>query len=133
MNLDFTDKGKVKISMVPFLKKAIEEFPELITRSVAISATNRLFDVRPDEERKLLDEERAQAFHHAMAQLLFATIRYHCDVQIMVVFLCTQVKSPDEDDLSKIERLLRYLRGILYLPLVLEILNMSMIQWWMVG
>ena len=24
MNLDFSDKGKVKISMVPFLKKAIE-------------------------------------------------------------------------------------------------------------
>eukprot|EP00957_Ditylum_brightwellii_P032859 2491532-Ditylum_brightwellii.AAC.1 len=44
MNLDFSEKGKVKISMVPFLKKAIEEFPEAITGTAATPAAAHLFD-----------------------------------------------------------------------------------------
>jgi hypothetical protein len=32
-----------------------------------------LFDIRPDEERTLLNEEQARAFHHAVAQLLFTS------------------------------------------------------------
>ena len=80
MNIDFTDKGKVKISMVAFLKKVIEDFPEVITSSAATPATDRLFNVWDNSKRKLLDVERARAFHHAVARMLFATIRYRRDV-----------------------------------------------------
>ena len=45
MNLDFTDRGKLKISMVPFLKKIIDDFPEAITGSVATPAADHLFKV----------------------------------------------------------------------------------------
>ena len=45
MNLDFTDRGKVNISMVPFLKKIIEDFPEAITGSVATPVAGHLFEV----------------------------------------------------------------------------------------
>ena len=130
MNLDFSDKGKLKISMVPFLKKIIEDFPERITGSAATPATDRLFDVRDDSERILLDEERARAFHHAVAQYLFATIRYRRDVATTVAFLCTRVREPDEDDWGKLKRLLKYTRGTLYLPLTLEVDDLRLISWW---
>ena len=107
MNLDFTDKGKVKISMVPFLKKVIEDFPEVITGSAATPAAAHLFDVWDDTDRKILEEDRACAFHPAMAQLLFATIRYRRYVQTTVVFLCTRVRELDKDDWGKLKQLLK--------------------------
>ena len=79
MHLDYSDRGKVKTktSMVPFLKTVIEEFPEEITGSATTtSAASHLFDVRDDVDCILLDEKWARAFHHAVAQLLFATIQY---------------------------------------------------------
>lgn len=103
MNLDYTDRGKVKISMVPFLKQVIDEFPEAITGSAASPAAAHLFDVRDDAERTILDETRARAFHHAVAQLLFATIRYQRDASTTVSFLCTRVREPDEDDWGKLK------------------------------
>ena len=38
MNLDSTDRGKVRILMVPFLKQVIKDFPEVITGSAASPA-----------------------------------------------------------------------------------------------
>jgi hypothetical protein len=65
-------------------------------------ASEHLFDLRPDEERTLLNEEQARAFHHAVAQLLFASVRSWKDIQTDVSFLTTRVKQPDEDDWGKI-------------------------------
>ena len=75
MDMDFGEKGKLKMSMVPFLKKTINEFPEAITGSAATPAAEHLFKVREEDERKVIEEDRARAFHHAVAQLLFVTMR----------------------------------------------------------
>lgn len=129
MELDFSEKKKVKVRMVEFLKKTMKEFPEAITSTSPTPAANHLFNVRDEKDRVLLDETRARAFHHAVAQLLFATIRCRRDIQTAVSFLCTRVKSPDEDDWKKLRRVLQYLRATLYLPLTLEVRNMSLIRW----
>ena len=80
MDLDYSEKGKVKISMVNFLKKCVSDFPEVITGGAPTPATDRLFDVRPKHEQRLLEEEHAIAFHHSVAQLLFAAIRFRRDI-----------------------------------------------------
>ena len=72
IDLEFTEDRTVKVSMVNFLKKVIEEFPEVIKGSASSPAMERLFDVRADKERSVIEEERAVAFHHTVAQLLFA-------------------------------------------------------------
>ena len=74
MDMDFGEKGKLKMSMVTFPKKTIGEFPEAMTGSATTPAVEHLFRVREEDERKMIDEERAQAFHDAVAQLLF-----YCD------------------------------------------------------
>ena len=53
---------------------------------------------------------RAQAFHHAVAQILFTGVRYRKDAQTVIAFLTTRVKKPDEDYWKKLRRLLGYLR-----------------------
>jgi hypothetical protein len=98
MTLDFTKKGEVKITMIDYLNGVINDFPEEITGTAMSPATTHIYDVRPDKERTVLGEEQARAFHHAVAQLLFANARARKDIQHTVAFLTTRVKSPDEDD-----------------------------------
>ena len=47
----------------------------------------------------------------------------------MVSFLTTRVKAPDEDDWGKLKRVLRYLRGTLYLKLRLLVDNLTSSIW----
>jgi hypothetical protein len=130
MTLDYTVKGEVKITMVDYLKGVIGDFPEVIDGTAPTAASEHLSNVRPDEERVLLEEDRARAFHHAVAQLLFASSIARKDIQLAVSFLTTKVKQPDEDDWNKLKRLLTYIRGTIYMPLILRANSLSIIKWW---
>jgi hypothetical protein len=92
MTLDYTVKGEVKITMVDYLKGLIGDFPEVIDGTAPTAASEHLFNVRPDEERVMLEEELARAFHHAVAQLLFASSGARKDIQLAVSFLTTRVR-----------------------------------------
>jgi hypothetical protein len=78
----------------------------------------------------LLEEARSIAFHHTVAQLLFACPRARKDIQNTVAFLTTRVRSPDEDDWLKLKRVLRYIRSTIYLLLILRADNLNVIKWW---
>mmetsp|Transcript_26671 Transcript_26671/g.56142 ORF Transcript_26671/g.56142 Transcript_26671/m.56142 type:complete len:625 (+) Transcript_26671:3224-5098(+) len=130
MTLNYSESGKVKVSMVDYFKKTIREFPEEIVGTAPTPAGDHLFQVRAEEERVLLDEERARAFHHAVAQMMFATVRCRRDIQTAVAFLMTRVQQPDEDDWGKLKRFLKYVWGTIYLPLVLEVYDLKHLKWW---
>jgi hypothetical protein len=95
MDLDYSVPGEVKITMVDYLKRVITEFPEVISGGATIPAADRLFTVRSEDEIKPLEEKRAIAFHHCVAQLLFASARARKDIQPSVAFLTTRVRTPD--------------------------------------
>jgi hypothetical protein len=130
MTLDFTKKGEVKVTMFDYLRGVINDFPEEITGTAMSPTTTNLYDVRPDKERMELNEEQARAFHHTIAQLLFATARARKDIQHTVYFLRTRMKSPDEDDWTKLKRLLKYIRGTIYMPLILRADRLNIVKWW---
>jgi hypothetical protein len=130
MDLDFTVPGQVKITMIPYLKGVIRDFPEEITGRAASAAADHLFTVREDQDRDPLDKSRALAFHHTVAQLLCACPRARKDLQTAVAFLTTRVRSPDEDDWEKLKKVLRYLKSTLNLPLILRADNLNIIKWW---
>ena len=62
-----------------------------------------LFNIRDETEARALEEERALAFHHTVAQLLFMSSRARRDIQTAVAFLTTRVKRPDKDDWGKLK------------------------------
>ena len=105
--------------MISYLRGVLEDFPEEINGEARTPVADHLFQVRPDEERRQLCKRKAKAFHHAMAQLLFACSRARKDIQTAVAFLTTRVKAPDEDDWSKLVSVMRYLKGMLLMPLTL--------------
>ena len=121
MWLDFSKKGEVQVSMEDYLPGVIDDFPEEIRKSAATPAAPCRFQTRDkdDPKRVRLDKFRAQAFHHAVAQLLFGSVRCRKDTQTDVAFLTTRVRDPDEDDWKKLKRLLQYIQGTIRLPLVL--------------
>ena len=67
-----------------------------------------------------IDKTRAQAFHHAVSQLLFTGIRCRNDAQTEIAFLNTRVRKPDKDDYKKLRRLIGYLKRTIKLPLILQ-------------
>ena len=103
MELDFaTCPGTMIVSMIKYLQKIIEEFPEVLRGTKACPATDNLFKVCKDKDRELLSEEMAKQFHRTTAQLLFLCKRARPDVETLGSFLTTRVKQPDKDDWGKI-------------------------------
>ena len=130
MDMDYSEKGVLGVSMIPYVDSIIKEFPELIDKTSPTPAADYLFKIREDKDPdKLLDEERAMAFHRTVAQLLFLCMRARRDIQTAVAFLTTRVKQPDEDDWGKIKRVLQYLRATRTLRLRLSVDNLQCSKW----
>jgi hypothetical protein len=86
MDLDWSVGGKVTISMIKYVYKILEDFIEVISRTAATPARDNLFQVRAEELAEELPEELAVAFHHAVAQLLFLSLRARRDIQLPTAF-----------------------------------------------
>ena len=135
MDFDFSRAhidGTVSISMIKNLSKIFKDFPEEITNTRTSPATDRLFDIRDDDDKKKdpLQEELAIHFHHTVAQLLFLCMRSRRDVHTAVSFLTTRVREPDRDDWGKLKNVLKYLKGTRHMKLNISIDTMSTIQWY---
>jgi hypothetical protein len=128
MTLDYSEKGKVKVLMINYIKNMLAELPHDMRGEAATVTANHLFDV--DTEAVKLEEEVAQLFHHNVAKLLFLCKRARPDLQTAVAFLTTRVKDPDVDDYKKLRRTMGYLRGTLQMPMTLEADNAHNVKWW---
>jgi len=88
-DMEFRKDGTLGVSMIPYLKNVIAKFPEIISGKLPMPAADHLFQIRDEKDAKPLDEERALAFHHTVAQLLFMATRARRDIQTAVAFLTT--------------------------------------------
>ncbi len=130
VDMEFKEDGTLDVSMVAYLKNVILDFPELITGKAATLAADHLFTLRDKKESRLLEEERALAFHHMVAQLLFMSMRARQDIQTAVAFHTTRVKCPDKDDWGKLKQVLKYLNGTKYLRLNLSVDDLGLLKWY---
>jgi hypothetical protein len=131
--MEFTNKETLDISIVTYLKNAIAGSPKEIRGKAASPAADHLFLVRDLIGTKALEEERALAFHHTVAQLLFMCTRARRDIQTAVAFLTTSVKEPDEDNCGKLKRVLKILNRTTYLKLKLSVENLGMLKYYVDG
>ena len=133
VDLGFKQDGRLKVSMVNYLKGVIEGFLEQIVGRAATPAGERLFDIRDKKEAKPLEEERAITFHHTTVQLLFMAAQARRDILTAVTFLTTRVKSPDEGNWGKLKRVLKYLNGTKYLKLSISVENLGILKLYVDG
>ena len=60
MELDFTNEGKVVITMINYIEEMLEELPDDMAGTVATPAANHLFDVQ--ENGTKLDKQQSDFF-----------------------------------------------------------------------
>ena len=112
MDIDWASVlGKMIVSMIKYLHKLIEEFPEFLRGTKASPAGYHMFTVREDGKRKLLPEEQARQFHRIVAHLIFLCKHARPDIESLILFLTTSVKYPDEDDWGKLKHGLIHMKG----------------------
>ena len=128
MDMDYTEKKVLQVSMIPYIDGIIQEFPELIAKISPTPAADCLFTVR-EEGQQLLEKDKAMAIHRTVAQLLFLCMKAHRDIQTGIAFFTTRMKKPDEDDWGKLKRVLQYLKGTRSLKLRLLVENLQCTKW----
>jgi hypothetical protein len=127
MTFDFSNKGKLVVSMADYMKKLVDEFPIPITKTAHSPAGENLF---AEGKGQPLDAERAKIFHTWVAKALFACKRARPDIHVAVTLLCTRVKSPNESNWKKLIRLLQYVNGTRNDVLTLAADDMQVVKWY---
>jgi len=117
MQIDYTKKKQVQITMYDYIHNMLNEPPPDMDGGATTPAANHLFSV--NQEAQKLNEKSAEMFHHNLAKILYLCKRARPDIQTAVAFLTTRVKKPDQDDLKKLCRVMRYLRNTSHIPLTL--------------
>ena len=51
-------------------------------------------------------------------------------IKMSIDFLCTWVRSPDEDEWKNVVMFIRYTRGTVHMPLTPRVDVLSVIKWW---
>ena len=78
VDFDWSEPGKCKVSMIKYMAQIIADFPEKIDKTATTGGGDNLYKIRDPDDPNLpqdfyLPEQLAQAFHHTLAQLLFAS------------------------------------------------------------
>ena len=106
----------------------ISEFPERLNKSNCPWNEN-LF--KEDQKAKKLSSEKAELFHKFVAKGLFASKRARPDILPAITYLCTRVKSPDENDWQKLRRMMEFLNKTKLDLLTIEANNYGKITWYL--
>ena len=117
MVFDLTTQGVAKVLMRGYVEDMLKEVGT--TKGARTPATGGLFDVRPDIADA--SEEQRVTFHRRVAKMLYLARRARPDCLTAVTFLATRVTKCTTDDLTKLDRLMRYVwatrdRGIVLTP-----------------
>ena len=99
-----------------------------MTRGAKTPARVNLFEV--GVETKRLEESTRKVFHSVFAKLLWVGIKTRPDILVALSFLGKRTTVADEDDWTKLERLLSYLESTKNMPLTLGIDDLQVITWW---
>ena len=109
MEITYNNDGTASIRMEDYIKEAIQDFGEAISKKATSPATRDLFEIDQDSEK--LNTTQNETFHSIVAKLLYVSIRGRPDIELAVAFLCTRVSCSTKQDWSKLRRLLEYLNG----------------------
>jgi hypothetical protein len=128
MTLDYSKKSKVKIKMLDYVDKMLTDLPAKIDGEAPSPAANHFLTVNDDQTK--VDENKAQFFHTYVKKTLFLCKRARPDLQTVVTFLSTRVKSCDEEYYKKLIRMLQFLQATRYEFLTLTSASLHNMRWW---
>ena len=107
MTLEYSEKGKLQFSIIPYLINLLKEIPEELGSLAATPAPDNMFKVRPEGEARFLSWYQAQIIHHNVEQLMFLSARLPRGIQTALAFLTTKTKQPDKEYWFKFRQCLK--------------------------
>ena len=81
--------GELRVTILDHLKGVLEDLPEVITGISKSPEANHLFQVSPEDERTLLNEEQETALQHTVEHMIFVMSRARKDTNTAIAVLCT--------------------------------------------
>ena len=96
----------VKVTMDGFVEDLLTEYD--ITGVRSTPATPGLFEIGDSKEVCKMFKVK---FHTIVAKLLYLSKRVRPDIQVAVMYLCTRVRCPNDDDIKKLDRVIQYVNG----------------------
>ena len=105
------DKTVMIVEMKEYIKDAIEDFAQDVSKHVATPAKKDLFEI--DEKSPKLDKDEADHFHRIVVKLLYVSKRGRVDIQLAIAFLCTRVSCCSYQDWDKLKRVMQFLNRTL--------------------
>jgi hypothetical protein len=129
MELDYQKRGELKINMMKYIKKMLNDFPvKLGKKDVAKTpAGDNLFNLGTGAK---LDTKRVEIFHTFVAKGLFLCKRARPDIQQAILVLCTRVRDPNQADWEKLMRVMKYLNGTKEENLTLSADDLRVVKWY---
>jgi hypothetical protein len=97
-------------------------------KRIATPAPEDLFKV--DDSAVKLGSVKAKVFNTIATKELYVSKQARLDTSLMIAFLTTRVREPDEDDWRKLHHLIVYLKSNRELPLVLGAWNTGVLHWY---
>ena len=99
-------KGKIAISTPQHVDEAIEGLGEEVNRTAVNPAKSKLFFI--DTESPKLTNDKKEIFYSITAKVLWISQRSRPDLDTAVLFLCTRVKEPTQEDWKKLRRVIYF-------------------------
>jgi hypothetical protein len=115
MNLNFSTPNQVTITMKNKIETILDSYS--IASSVVSPATDQIFKIR---DLPLLSPSLQISIESTVAKLLYIATHVRPDILLPVNFLCSRSEKFDEDDQSKLIRILKYLHGTSHLGITLK-------------
>jgi hypothetical protein len=131
MNLDYTVRGQVKITMFDYAYEILTAFDKAEPKgggTKTSAAPGSIFKV--DDNCEKLKQEKAVEFHKLVAKTMYYTKRVRPNTCTAIAFLTKRVRAPDKDDWNKLVHLMRYIRGTYTMPLILSANGSGILKWW---
>ena len=95
----------INVSMDGYINKFLDDYKDV--KVVNTPANEHIFAV---SKSNLLNETERMKFHGSVAKLLYLSLRVKLGIVTPVSFLCTRVTRATEEDLSKLMRVVGYLK-----------------------
>ena len=93
MMLDLRTPGDLWLNMLDYIKGVPEDLTEVIAGISMNRAKNNLFQFKPEDEKKLINKERATSSHHIVSQMIFITSRDRKEIKMAIIHLYNRVRS----------------------------------------
>ena len=128
MILDFSTPGILTVDMSEYIKMILRDIPDHMRGSSSVPANKSLFTTR--DTIPTLDTATQEFFHYVTMQLMYLSQRGRPDIRTAVAYLSSRVTKPNQDDLHKLSKVVKYLESTIDLPLRLQALNDGILDCW---